>query len=613
MESRFRRYLCIATFAVLVTAPLRASGVQFLDVTPTGAAFPEWDGGDTGLCFADINQDGHVDFLSIGDHGSPYIGTNQHGIMVYFGDGEGGWSIHMEGNFGYGGIAVGDVNLDGHLDAAYGMHHDYAGTDFGDQLIEVALGDGTGQHWTPWDDGLATSGEDWGMFATDLADIDHDGDLDLASHSFGCCNGVHVYRNEGDGTWTQVWALSGGNANGHLCFGDVNGDGHPDLAASFEYGTVFLGDGEGGFTGADEGLPDAGGLGFESVCLGDINQDGCEDLAFTRLGGVFVYTYAAGHWENTSGALPAGGDHEVVRLADLNADGFADVIALGEGLLACWLGDGSGQWTAAGSQTVGPAHDTAAFECGGDIDHNGRPDVVLVQEEGGWPSYQNYLYALIESTTPTERFVRVTAPGRAAHLLGGSVQTAAYLAAQMGDQPAAVDVELSLSGPSGPWMPLAQNRPDSGRHQWIVPQAASEQAYLRVTLHQGAASVSGLGGPFTIEPTATASLPDEDRRRRRMARLALRVHPNPAATQVTLSWCDESSRLAPFPGHGPSGGRVALYAASGRRLASLPVGADGVVDLNGSAATRWLPEGMYWLAYRAAPAVVRSQRFLLVR
>jgi hypothetical protein len=46
------------------------------------------------------------------------------------------------------------------------------------------------------------------MFSTDLADVDGDGDLDLASISFGCCSGVHVYLNGGDGSWTNRSASS---------------------------------------------------------------------------------------------------------------------------------------------------------------------------------------------------------------------------------------------------------------------------------------------------------------------------------------------------------------------------------------------------------------------
>ncbi|MFI5407390.1 MAG: FG-GAP repeat domain-containing protein, partial [Nitrososphaerales archaeon] len=77
----------------------------------SGLNNPFLDGGRTEVELADINADGHLDIISVGDHGSPYINTNEHGIMVWFGNGTGsGWSVIQWGNFGYGGVAVGDVN-----------------------------------------------------------------------------------------------------------------------------------------------------------------------------------------------------------------------------------------------------------------------------------------------------------------------------------------------------------------------------------------------------------------------------------------------------------------------------------------------------------------------
>ena len=149
-----------------------------------GLETPEKEGGNTELELADINNDGNLDIICVGDHGSPYVNSDQHGIMVWLGNGDGTWSVNQVGEFGYGGIEAGDLNLDGYLDIVWGVHHNYGPSGFGDTLIGAALGDGTGSNWIPWATGLGTSGEDWGMFETDLADFDCNGLLDLISQSF---------------------------------------------------------------------------------------------------------------------------------------------------------------------------------------------------------------------------------------------------------------------------------------------------------------------------------------------------------------------------------------------------------------------------------------------
>src|SRR5262245_31757572 len=179
--------------SVLALPQLALAQLTYVESSGGLDAVP-FDGGLTEVEIGDVNGDGRIDLVTIGDHGSPNINTPEHGIMVFFGDGQGAWSLEQSGDFGYGGVALGDVNNDGLMDVGYAMHHNYSDTDFGDQLIEVALGDGSGLNWTPWDDGLATAGETYGMFGTDFADVDGDGDLDLASMSFGCCNGFRVYR-----------------------------------------------------------------------------------------------------------------------------------------------------------------------------------------------------------------------------------------------------------------------------------------------------------------------------------------------------------------------------------------------------------------------------------
>ena len=65
-----------------------------------GLEIPTKEEGHTEFEFGDVNGDGELDLVSVGDHGSPYVNSDQHGIMVWLGDGAGSWSVHQFGNFG---------------------------------------------------------------------------------------------------------------------------------------------------------------------------------------------------------------------------------------------------------------------------------------------------------------------------------------------------------------------------------------------------------------------------------------------------------------------------------------------------------------------------------
>jgi len=475
---------------IWITLASPAGAIEYVE-SSGGLGDPQWEGGRTEIEMADLNLDGNIDLISIGDHGSPYINTQEHGVMVYFGDGQGRWSVYMNGNFGYGGICVGDANNDGFPDVGYGMHHNYSSNDFGDQLIEVALGDGTGQNWTPWDDNLASQGESYGMFATDFGDVDNDGDLDIAATSFGAGNPLQIYLNNGDGTWTHSQAVTPGPNNGmHVFFGDINKDGNLDIATAYQSGTVFLGYGNGQFYNADYNLPPGGSLGHSGPSLGDVDNDGGMDLAFTSNGGVQVWVFdeSSTQWVDYSGNLPASGSYYMSQLCDMNADGFCDVAAAGNGRVTIWTGDGAGNWTPAATYVIenDPDCDFEAFRVGGDVNHNGYPDIVHLTDEGGWISSYNHLRFYKETSTPILLSITPMFPKGGEVFKSGSVRFVDYLTALPDTVPTDVKIELSTTGASGPWAVVADDLPANGRYQWIVPDVeTSSDCYLRLTVFHG--------------------------------------------------------------------------------------------------------------------------------
>ena len=184
----------------------------------------------------------------------------------------------------YFGVTFGDVDNDGHLDIV-------AASD--GNGLRVFLGDGTGS-WTAVTSHPAESG---GFGDVTVGDYDDDGNLDIFAGSPGNSasspTGLHVYKGDGGGGFTEVTSSSGLPTSGKwrgVAVADVNNDGNLDLAATNGYGTseglhVYTGDGAGTFTDDSSGLPTSESR-ESSVVLVDFNKDGNLDVAAGGSAGV---------------------------------------------------------------------------------------------------------------------------------------------------------------------------------------------------------------------------------------------------------------------------------------------------------------------------------------
>ena len=295
----------------------------------------------------------------------------------------------------------------------------------------------------------------------------------------------------------------------------------------------------------------------------------------------------------------------MTQLHDMDGDGMTDLAAFGGGTVTIWLGDGAGNWSEATHFDVGEPGYSQAFRVGGDADHNGRADIVLVDEEGSWPSYQNHLRFYRETSHPAELSARLLEPSAGDTYVMGSIRFIDWAAGRPWPGPASARLELSTSGPDGPWAPIANDLPENGRHQWDVhAQEASSDCHVRLTVSTALDTVVAVSDVFMVAPPEVVGVVATGDA---TPSLKLMIYPNPSRLTARLA-VTLPDRESVF---------LEIFDVSGRRVmsrsTSILSSGDHTLHWDGRDPDgRAVPSGVY-LARLRAGAHDRTRIFSLIR
>lgn len=264
---------------------------------------PSWS-----IAGGDMNNDGYTDLIYGGGSGASIIMANSTGT---------GYTHFSDGNYIFSQRTnVVDVNNDGIADAF--ICHDVDAN-----VWYESNGDGTFVHHQG---GL---GPNAGNYGSVWIDYDNDCDIDLFIAKCGSDAIDQLHRNNGDGTYTSVGAAAGvadASQTWSSAWADYDNDGDMDVfigASSSSTGShkFYRNNGDGTFTNitAGSGFDNyAANMGIENQPV-DFNNDGWVDVY--GLGGLIMFNNGDMTFTASTAPVYAG------ATGDLNHDGYIDIVS----------------------------------------------------------------------------------------------------------------------------------------------------------------------------------------------------------------------------------------------------------------------------------------------
>lgn len=352
---------CITIAALAATASAQVCNFE----PPVFYNIPGGSDGPYFIASGDIDNDGDIDLIT------DYNGPGDDPTQILWNDGQGNFSLGpvLNAGWGFGQVALGDMDGDGDLDVlrvSYFSNGVYFFRNNGTSFSSGTYYSGGG-----------------GSRAVVFADIDGDNDLDfVVTDKFG--GNIRPYRNINGLGFTSVGLFPVGAQPFGMDAGDIDGDGDIDIAVTNEDDntvTVAFNNGSGQFPTTrtypvgqrpvDITLTDLDGDGWTDAVVANWNNlvgigDTVSVLMSDEEGGL------DGHITYQVAARPTS-----VKTADMNGDGFLDIVA------ACGVDDeisvlpGNGDGTFAPAESF-PAGNSPEYLALGDFDADGAPDAAVV-------------------------------------------------------------------------------------------------------------------------------------------------------------------------------------------------------------------------------------------
>jgi PKD repeat protein len=266
------------------------------------------------VAWLDFDNDNDLDFIETGLASSKF----------YRNDGNDLFTLLYTWSSGYS-VAAGDYNNDGYVDFFISanpsrLYRNNGGVNFTELTATGITATNSG--------------------SVNMGDYDNDGDLDIAISGDAGVDGrvTKIFRNNGDGTFTEQSSISLMGVNGINCtskFADYNNDGYPDLLVSGMNNSGNLVTKIYKNTGANEFIEQTG-ISFptnysSAFDWGDYDSDGDLDLVETRDENKSIVYKNNGNntFTEASSISLSTSKHGSVKWGDYDGDGDLDILLSG--------------------------------------------------------------------------------------------------------------------------------------------------------------------------------------------------------------------------------------------------------------------------------------------